>query len=249
MEKKHAVISGGMGGVGQAVAKNLSAAGYSVSLLYNASSLSDVSIFLKSLSGTGHAGYACDLTNETLVRDLIQSIHQTVGHIDLLIHAATEPINRKSADQMNTKEFREQFEVSLFGGFSLISSTIPIMREQNAGHIIGILSSFIDDGFQTSRMHGYVASKFALRGLLRSLAHELRGTSIRVNAVAPDLLQTNLSHDLPSRYFEWMAKSDPRGRITTPDDVAQSIQYLLSEDDSLINGSILFVNPPHTKPL
>lgn len=247
--KKHAIISGGMGGVGQAVARNLSAAGYTVSLLYNSSSLSSVSVFLKSLPGTGHVGYACDLTNESAVRELIQNICETVGHVDVLIHAATESINRMSADQMTTQEFREQFEVSLFGGFSLFSSIIPIMRKQNEGHIIGILSSFVGDTIQTSRMHGYVASKFAMRGLLRGLAHELRGTSIRVNAVAPDLLQTNLSSDLPSRYFEWMAKSDPRGRITTPEDVAKSIENLVSDGDSSANGSILFLNPPHTKPL
>jgi 3-oxoacyl-[acyl-carrier protein] reductase len=119
---------------------------------------------------------------------------------------------------MTADEFISQFDVDVFGGFNLCKSVIPIMKKGEGGTLIAITSSVIESS--GAQMGAYTSAKFAVQGMLREFARELAADSIRVYAVAPGLLKTELTADLPERYFEFVEKQ--RGtHLETTEEVAR----------------------------
>lgn len=244
MNKAIAIISGGMGAIGQACATALAAKGFRVVLFYHTTPKSDVDAFLSTL-GDGHAGVAVDVTDEAHVREAVAQIAGT-GDLQVVLHTPADTIKRKTVAEMTGEDFRSQFEATVFGAFNLFSAALPRM---DAGLIVGITTEFINPGHATSRMPGYIAAKYALQGLLREIATEGKARGIRANAIAPDFMDTTFSSDLPRRFFEWQAQKDPRGRLTTPDEVAQRLRFLLSDEGSSVTGVSLSVVSADSRPL
>lgn len=238
MDQKSAIISGGTGGVGYAIAQTLAHEGYAVMLLYYNTPSTRVDECLQTLSGKNHLAFRCDVSQPQSVADAIAYAKQHGHVIEICVHTAVDPMERVSIADMSLETFKRQCNASLFGGFNLFSQVMPVMKEIGGGLIIGITTSFIEPGGSGGRMAGYIASKYALRGLLREVAREGKPGHIRANAIAPDLMKTSFSSDLPERFFEWSAQRDPRGRITTPDEVAQKVRYLLTEGKGLTGMSL-----------
>lgn len=236
MERKTAVISGGMGAVGQAVAQALAAQGHRVALLYRSNLPEEVVAFLAALSEDDHRAMCCDITQEAEVRTAVDAVWEAFGRIDVCVHAAADPIARGKVENLSSETFRSQFEANLFGGFNLFKHVFPIMKERG-GLMVGITSAVLETG--GGAMPGYTAAKAALRALLRDLAKEGAPVGIRVNAIAPDLMRTKLTADLPPRLFEFQSERDPRGRITEPRDVAEKLLFLLSPKGASLSGMSL----------
>lgn len=233
------IISGGTGGIGRVIARVLAQQGHRIVLLSYAQDGDEV---LKTLSGSQHSVYQCDLTDAAAVRATIQKVRDIYGRIDHCVHAAVSPLVRKKASVMTSEEFRQQFEVTTFGGFNLFSSVIPFMKEQQYGRIVGITSVAIEQNVPAGSMAGYVAAKFALRGLLRELATELRLHGVTVNAVAPDFIPTLLHKDIPERALEIMREKKTNGEFIRAEDVAHAVAFLLSPESGTVNGISLPVS-------
>lgn len=222
------IISGGQGGIGAATATRLARDGYTIGLLVRTESKT-VTEFLQTLPGSGHFYCICDVSKE---EDVIRSIETILGKtktIDVLIHTAVEPIIRKSALHITSQEFRKQFEVDTFGGFNLFSHIGNIMKKQNHGSIIGVLTVAIEENGNGGNMVGYVSSKFALKGLLRELSKELSKNNVRVNAVSPGFVPTKLNADLPERIIDFVKEASPIKQVTSAEDVANVISEICSE--------------------
>lgn len=242
-----AVISGGMGGIGKATATSLASKGFTVIILAHKDS-PDINHFLSTLTGTGHSYYICDVSKEKEVLNVIEKIIDINKNIDIFIHSAVDPIIRKSALNMSSEEFRSQFETGLFGGFNLFSKIGNIMKNQKSGLIIGITTKAIEQNMNPGNMAGYVSSKFALRGLLRELYRELSKYNVKVNAVSPDFVPTKLNSDLPERLIDFVKEMSPDKKITSPEDVADTICFLCSKEADNINGiSISVLKKEQTK--
>lgn len=218
--KKVVVISGGMGGIGQAVAKLFASKGYEVVAL----SRSDM-----------------DVTDPKQVEKVL-----SLPHIDVAIHAAVSPIERKNLLDMNAQEFKGQFEASLFGGFNFLKTAAGKMRDGQGGTLIGITSSAVEEEKTSARMGAYTVAKIALQGLLRELHRELGKSGVRVFAVAPDLLKTKLTSDLPDKFFEF-AEAASGKPVATLEEVAHAI-YTLCESRAS-GGQIVAIPAGHTRPL
>lgn len=131
-------------------------------------------------------------------------------------------------------------EVNVNGMFNMIKAVIPIMKEQGSGVILNT-SSMVSIYGQPSGV-GYPTSKFAVNGLTKSLARELAPFNIRVNAVAPGIINTDMVKNLPKEIIEPLIKSIPLGRIGEPIDVAEAFLFLASDKASYITGNILSVD-------
>ncbi|MFA5130047.1 MAG: SDR family oxidoreductase [Patescibacteria group bacterium] len=231
---KHILISGGAGSVGLAIARRFAEDGYHVSLIDRESPKG--AEVLARLHGDGHEFFACDLTRIDEVQKTIAKAVETFGTPDACVHCAVEPIVREPLVGMETGTFQKQFDVSLFGGFSFLTETAKQMKEKKSGYIIGITSSVTDVNSHAARMGAYTCAKFALRGLLRELAHELAPYNIHVHAVAPGLMQTPLNADLPDRIYDAAEAGNPMHIRITPEDVADTVHFLCSEDAKSLTG-------------
>ncbi|HEV3245161.1 MAG TPA: SDR family oxidoreductase [Candidatus Paceibacterota bacterium] len=243
--EKTAIISGGMGGVGQAVAREIGTE-YSIAILYRSSARLDAESFAASLPRA--KAFRCDIADESSVAEAFKHITDGFERIDAVVHAAVDPIARATIEGQNAKTFRGQFEASVFGAFNLARSALPLLRESK-GAFIAVTTKYIEENEGAGKMAGYIAAKFALRGFLRELSREAAPAGVRVNAVSPDVMRTKLSAGVPSRFFEFLAERDPRGRITTPEDVAKRIAYLLSPEGARVAGMSLSVESGETTPL
>jgi NAD(P)-dependent dehydrogenase (short-subunit alcohol dehydrogenase family) len=241
MPTKVAVISGGVGAVGQALALALAREGYAIAVLYRGLHEEDVSALKKSL-GDDAVFIAADVNSPEATAKAIKEVATVCGRIDVAIHAAAGKIARKRLFDLDAASFQGQLETSVLGAFNLFKPVAEIMKGQKSGVIIGITSAVVEPGAQAARMGAYAVGKFALRGLLRELHRELAPDGIRVLAVAPDLMKTPLNADLPDKYFEFSVQRSQAEKLMTPQDVAASVLFLLSGEGSTLRGASLLVS-------
>ena len=124
--------------------------------------------------------------------------------------------------------------------FNVTKATVPYMKENKGGVILNT-SSMVSIYGQPSGV-GYPTSKFAVNGFTKSLARELAPSNIRVNAVAPGVINTDMVASLPKEVIEPLVKTIPLGRIGSPSDVANAFLFLASDMASYITGEILSVD-------
>ena len=213
-----AVISGGMGGIGRAIAKRLAEDGLRVAVLYHRSTAKDADTFVQTLLGQGHAAFSCDITDPEQTRHVLALVHASFGSVDVCVHAAVAPLVRAKAAVIDPQSFKEQFDVTMFGGLNFFQAVIPFLLEQKSGHIIGITTAALDTE-TPSGMAGYFCSKYALRGLLRELSLELPST-IRVDEITPGFVPTKLHADLPEVVRTFIVERTP---VQTPESVADEV--------------------------
>jgi len=241
MSTKVAVISGGVGAVGQALALALAREGYAIGILYRGLHEPEVSA-LKSALGDDALFLAVDVNHPEATSKAITEVASVYGRIDVAIHAATSRILRKRVFDLDAASFQSQLETSVLGAFNFFKPVAEIMKRQKEGVIVGITSAVVEPGAQAARMGAYAVGKFALRGLLRELHRELAQDGIRVLAVAPDLMKTALNSDLPDKYFEFSVQRSQGEKLMTPQDVAASVLFLVSGEGSTLRGTSLLVS-------
>ncbi len=235
MPTKVAVISGGLGAVGRALALALARDGYAVAILYRGQHDQDVSVLRESL-GSGALFFAVDVNQPDATARAVEDVASECGRIDVVIHAATGRIIRKPVIDLDADTFREQLDTTILGAFNVFKPAAGIMKKQKSGVIIGITSTVAEPGAQAARMGAYAVGKVALRGLLRELHRELAADGIRVLAVAPDLMKTALTSDLPDKYFEFAVRHSQAETLMTPEDVAASVLFLVSGEGRALSG-------------
>ena len=240
MPTKVAVISGGLGAVGQALALALAQEGYSIAILYRGEHDEDVAA-LKGSLGTDALFFAVDVRHPDATARAVEQVATVHGRVDVAIHAATGRILRKHIVDLDAASFQQQLETGVLGAFNFFKPVAEIMRRQKNGVIIGITSAVAEPGAQAARMGAYAVGKIALRGLLRELHREMAADGVRVLAIAPDLMKTALTADLPDKYFEFSLQRSQAEKLMTPQDVATSVLFLLSGDGRSLNGTSLLV--------
>lgn len=184
-------------------------------------------------------GFWPDLLNFTDVEQVIQEIAKKYGRIDVLINNAGISANRP-IEETTEEDFRGIIELNVTAMFHTIKAVVPIMKKQGGGVILNT-SSMVSFYGQPSGV-GYPTSKAAVNGLTRSLARELAPYKIRVNAVAPGIIETDMVANLPDEVIEPLIKTVPLGRMGEPREVANAFLFLASELASYVTGEILQVD-------
>lgn len=248
-ETQRVVISGGLGSIGRASAVLLAKQGFEVHVLYHETPRQEVESFMRSLHSGDHGAYECDLTSQSSVSDAIGKVAQKREGIDICIHAAVSPLIRKRITAIDPYDFKDQFEVSVFGALHLFQAVVPHMRSQGQGRLIGLTTAALLPDYPPTTMSGYICAKHALRGLLKEFLYDVSNLSITVNAVAPDFVHTDLHKDLPDRAIDFLRDLRSDKKLATSEDVAKVIAHICSPQTAAITGMTFPVDGSTPYPL
>lgn len=180
-----------------------------------------------------------NLNNENEVADAFKKIVDKFGKIDILINNAGIS-SSTPLDNYTYEEFSKIMDLNVNAMFLCTKLVVPYMKE-NGGGVILNTSSMVSIYGQSAGV-GYPTSKFAVNGMTKSLARELGKYKIRVNAVAPGVINTDMVSSLPKEVIAPIIAGIPLGRIGEPEDIANAFLYLASPMASFVTGEILSVD-------
>ncbi len=239
LENKIVVITGGTRGIGLEVARSFAKEKAKVIIFGSKKESVDKALATLSDEGLKAEGYFPNLNNYNEIEEVIHKVIAEYGQIDVLINNAGISANKKIEDT-TSEDFESVMDLNVNAMFNVTKAVVPYMKEQKEGVILNT-SSMVSIYGQPSGV-GYPASKFAVNGLTKSLARELAPFNIRVNAVAPGIIKTDMVASLPKEMIEPLIKTIPLGRIGEPKDIANAFLFLASPMASYITGIILQVD-------
>ena len=236
---KTAIVTGGSRGIGQAIAKRLSADGFAVVVNYagNAAKARETVAAIESSGGKAIAVVG-DVGKPEDVAALFASAKEAFGRVDVVVNSAgVMPMAPIASSSL--ADFDRVVATNLRGAFLVLGEAAA--NVETGGRIIALSTSVIARSFPA---YGpYIASKAGVEGLVRVLANELRGRGITVNAVAPGPVGTELFFDGKSQeQISQISKLAPLERLGTPDDIARVVSFLAGPDGGWVNAQVLRAN-------
>ena len=236
---KVAIVTGASRGIGEAIAKQLSSCGAKIILIArNSDQLVAVKETIISNGGIAES-MAGDVSNLNSISEIVTNTIDKWGRIDILVNNAG--IARDNIImRMKEDDWDSVMNINLKGCFNGIKSVARPMIKNKAGRIINITSVIGQIG--NAGQSNYAASKAGIMGLTKSMAKELGSRNITVNAVAPGYITTDMTNELNDEVKEQLKSSIPLGRLGTPDDVANLVCFLASDEAGYITGQTFNVN-------
>ena len=239
LQGRIALVTGASQGIGRACALELARRGASVALAArNVEKLTAVAAEIAAAGGTAHP-VELDVASEESIKAGAKAVIDHFGKVEILVNNAG--ITRDIlAMRMKRKDWDDVLTTNLTGAFLLSQAVMSSMVKNRWGRMINITSVVGQTG--QAGQANYAASKAGLIGLTKSLARELAGRSITVNAVAPGYIETAMTAILTDDQKNAMTQHIPLGRVGTDMDIAQAVAFLASEEASYITGHTLDVN-------
>jgi NAD(P)-dependent dehydrogenase (short-subunit alcohol dehydrogenase family) len=244
ISNKVCLITGGTSGIGRAIALGFAQAGAKV--VAGSSSADKVAAMGKEL-GTDHMGVQIDVADEKSVQKAIEATVAKYGRLDAIVNAAGV-IKRQPSLEMPVAEFERIVRVNLTGSFIVAQAAGRVMKDQKPdakgqrGAIVFIasLNSFIS----LTEVLAYASSKSGVMGLTRGLANEWAQHGIRVNAIAPGVIPTDLNRPLieGTPRGAWLKQHTPLGRFGEAEELVGAAVYLISPSASYTSGETIIVD-------
>ena len=240
MTSKVAVVSGGSRGIGRACAESLAVAGWTVAVGYRTRE-ADAKEALDALEAAGTPGMAVylDVTDEASVQEAFRRVADEAGPVTGLVNNSGY-----SRDGLllkySTDEYERTMATNLRGSFLCARAALRSMLREKWGRIVTMSSAVAIRGNAGQTV--YAATKAGLLGLTKSLAREVGGKGITVNAICPGLLETEMTAHLTEEARAYYLEQTPVRRAATLDEVAVVVRFLMSEEASYVNGIVLPVD-------
>lgn len=236
-KQRVALITGGAGGIALEIATRMVAEGASVCLVdVNGERTEKAAASL----GTGAFGLAADVSDEASIAAAARMTHDRFGRLDILINSAGITGPNTLLETYPADAWRQVMEVNLTGAFLACKAVIPMMRERNYGRIVNIASVAGKEGNPTAS--AYSASKAGMIGMTKSLGKELAATEIRVNAVTPAAVKTEIFDQMTEQHIAFMLSKIPIGRFGQVSEVSSLVCWLASEECSFSTGAVFDVS-------
>lgn len=232
-----ALVTGGSRGIGRAIVDAVVDQGWIVAFTYHSDELSARAI-VEGSGGKAHA-FALDLSNRNGPGKLVPEIESSIGPIDALINNAGRRAQNLLA-MTNDREWDDTLDVNLNGAFRCCRAVLPQMMSRRRGSIVNVSSLAAVAG--VSGQTAYAASKAALLGMTRSLAREVGRRNVRVNAVLPGFVPTDMTSSLPEAIVKGLRSHECLARGTTAADVANLVAFLISDRSASITGQAIVID-------
>lgn len=232
-----ALVTGAGRGIGRAIALKLAGAGWDVAVNYRTSAAGAEEIASNIIIlGRRAIAVQADVADAQAVRAMVADVEDRLGPVSLLVNNAGLSWIGLFQDTAYDA-WRRLFTVNVDGAYHCIQTVLPRMLHEKEGNIINVTSIWGLHG--ASCEVAYAATKAALVGLTKSLAAELAPSGIRVNAVAPGCIDSDMLRALGQDTVASLAQETPLGRIGTAEDVAKVVRFLAAADSDFITGQIL----------
>ncbi len=235
-----AVVTGGSGNIGYAIADKFYKLGYNVAILSVSENSAKKAAERIDKTGTNVIGFKCDITDESSVEDVLEKTNSFFGGIDIVVNNAGI-LDLSSIEEMSVEHWDKVMAINLRGTFTTIQKAIKYLEKSRAPRIINISSN-------SGRMGGfenglaYSASKGGIIALTYGLARRLAKKKITVNCIAPGTIESDMSAQRTEEALKTLLKRFPIGRFGTPEEVAAAACYFASEEAGFTTGSVLDVN-------
>jgi len=239
LNSQYVFVSGASRGIGQSILKLFSSKGFPV--IGTATSEEGVNVIDRILSESSGGGFGIqlDLSNKQSIEKLFDTLKEKEINPEIVVNNAG--ITRDNIFlRMKDTEWDEVIQVHLSSVFLLLKFFSKKMVKNKSGRIINISSTSAAIG--NKGQANYAAAKSGLEAFSRSLARELAPRNITVNCVAPGFIRTDMIKDMDENTLKFMSDQIPLGRLGSPDDVADLIYFLSSEEANYITGQIIHIN-------
>lgn len=242
LKNKVAIVTGASKGIGKAIAISFAKEGASVVLASRSLAVLETGVREIKQAGGDAMAASVDVRKVESINDLIQKAVDRYGRLDLLVNNAGITMGGPSED-LSPEDWRAALETDLFGVFYASQAAARVMIPQGGGNIINISS--VNGILAAPRRAAYCASKAAVNELTKVLAIEWADRKIRVNAIAPGYIRTELVQDVIDKgaiSLEAILKRTPQGRIGEVEDIAGLAVYMASDESSYMTGSIVNID-------
>lgn len=240
LKGRTAIVTGGARGIGKAIVLTLAREGAKVAIV---DFDNEGAIALKNeieQKGGEAIAIPCDVSKSSDVTGMVDQVKKAFGRIDILVNNAGI-IRRGTIETVTEEDWDRVIEVNLKGTFNCSKAVVETLKQQRYGKIVNVSSIAGKMGDITSAP-GYGPSKAGIDALTKTLARQLAPYGINVNGVAPHAIETEMSAQWSDERRKEIIASIPLGRLGKPEDVAEAVLFLASEEASFITGEILDVN-------
>ena len=240
LRDKTVVVSGASRGIGRAIALELAKEGADISFNFR-SSEAEARELEKEIRGLGvkAKGFQVDIKDYNSVKSWVDDTVDSFGGLDIIVNNAG--ITKDGAlALMSPDSWKEVINTNLDGTFNLTKAAILIFMKQKSGNIVNITS--VTGLMGMARQTNYAASKAGIIGFSKSLAKEVAAYNVRVNAVAPGFIETDMVKELNEKYLDEVMKQVPLGRMGRAEEVAKTVKFLVSDDSKYITGQTIVID-------
>jgi len=245
LKGKLSIVTGGSRGIGRGISEALAELGSDLAIVYRKKreEFEKFKISLKHLD-IKVKGFQLDVTNFEKVNETFKEIYDNFGSIDILVNCAGRASSTSSVKKVSIKEWQTVIGLDLNAAFYCSKAALEYMHKKKGGHIINI-SSIVGTTCHAGSS-SYAAAKAGLEAFTKVLAREEARNGIRVNAIAPGLIKTDMSEQMCRMYGEERLKevmeSIPLGKFGEPRDIGNMVAYLVSSKGDYITGQILGID-------
>ncbi|PBS13876.1 beta-ketoacyl-ACP reductase [Lysobacteraceae bacterium NML93-0792] len=234
-----AIVTGGLGGIGRAICRQLAGRGVHVVAADLAADAERLDAFAADMAGLPVTTLAVDVGDAGACASAIAEVEQRHGRLDILVNAAG--ITRDSTlRKMSTGQWDDVLRINLDSAFHLCRAAVDGMLARGFGRIVNISSVSGQTG--NFGQTNYAAAKAGLHGFTMSLAREVAAKGITVNSLSPGYVETPMTAKMPPDVLARTVASVPVGRVGQPDDIARAVVFLTADEAGYITGINLPVN-------
>jgi 3-oxoacyl-[acyl-carrier protein] reductase len=235
LDGKVALVTGGSKGIGAAICRELGRGGARVAVNYRSAKEGAEEV----AEEIGGVALPADVADPAEAQGLVERVESELGDLEILVNNAGVTRDTLIA-RMSDEDWELVIDTNLRGAFNTCRAVVRKMLRRRSGAVVNLTSVVGLRG--NPGQANYVASKAGLVGLTKALARELGSRGVRVNAVAPGYIDTELTRVLPAQARAAILANTPLGRLGEPEDVARAVRFLCSDEAAYVTGEVLLVD-------